>query len=569
MEIFLAGIILVSVLIQGGFYPTIFLGAACALACGNLFSGKRKYDRIDYALCVVVGLYLLTSIINGYGSESLAQACLPGACALFLHAYRKLTPEKKTSMLRKVTLGSWIFAGGAILAFCGIIPLTGAISSRRLQFTFQYANAAGSWFAAQSLLSQNSEEPNIRRSSLPMLTALLLTRSIGALGLYAIAELVTLWHRRQEYVWQDMILEHVLAAGFALVFYVSSGWIAVVLLLILYVAGWYWGRVSSAFCKMHLHWAALLIGIIGATAVFLSQRFSSGLHTFVERLVQILDGLRIIATHPLYGIGAGNWEELYPYYQSAQYTSSVVHSSVIQIGADAGIFTIIAAIAFFIFAWRRGGRKFGESLAAMLLATHSLLDFTLQFFPITVLLLALLFAGEEPVPAKQRWLEPAVLLAFGILCGGLLWGQLQYKQMVQDAQAKDWSSIIAHYGRVPFGESPTARSVYLQALYNEGNIAGVVQTAQSAEKLRTEELVLYLDALYRLGRDQEACGKLLEELEHQLFRVSLFWQGRQLLLGWEADNVYLERYNEIVDMANGSQTVLGRLMGNQVYIEYI
>lgn len=566
MEHILAIIILASVLVQGGFYPTIFLGAALLLSLLSLPGRIRRLDRCDGALWGLAGAFLLASLANGYASQSLSQACLPGACAVFIYLYRGLPERKKAGVLRVLLLGSGVLAGAAVLAFCGVLPLAGAVSSRRLQFTFQYANAAGSWFAVTALLAQDGRES--RRFLMPMLSALFLTRSVGALGLYAVFQLVRLWRRREERLWPETVLSHVTAAVFAAAFFFADGWLSIPLLAALYAAGWYWERLQPLAQRVHLQWAALLAGGAGVAAALFSQRFSAGLRSLAERLVQILDGLRAIAAHPLLGLGAGNWETAYPYYQSAQYSSTVVHSSVIQIGVDAGIFAVILAAAFLLLAWRRGR---GRRMEAGFLALHSLLDFTMQFLPIALLLLVLLFAGEESAPDGKKNAWRLLPLSFGFLCAVLLWSQMEYKQLAYGVQTQSWEAVAERYEhrRSLFGGSPAARSAYLQALYGQGDLRGVLEAAEGAENLRLEELALYARALRELEGEEAACTLLLGVLEEQIYRVSLFEQTAALFREWEVDAAWRERYDRLADRANDSQTILGSLKGDQVYIEHI
>lgn len=573
MDTFLASVVLASVLIQGGFYPTIFLGAACILACAAFLGKNRKFDGCEWLLWGLAGLYLLASLAKGYAFDSLGKACLPAACALFLLLYRGLSAVKKARALRIILLSGGLFAGVAILAFCGIVPLSGAVISHRLQFTFQYANAAGSWFAALSLCAQDSEDSRVRRLFPLFATALFLTQSVGALGLYFLLQLVRFWRRRKEPLWQETILIHAVSGGFAIAFYSAAGWITVILLALLYMAGWYWEVLLRIGRQLRLQWVALLAGTAAGVAVLLSQRFSSSLQTLVERIVQILDGLRIIAAYPLLGIGAGNWENFYPYYQSAQYTSAVVHSSIIQIGVDAGIFAIILAVAFLAFAWRRKARNAAEALAVYLLTVHSLLDFTMQFFPINALLLMLLFAGEEPLPPTQKKvpLRQPICLVFGALCAILLYGQMQYKQIAYKIQAQDWKAVTEAYERrqILFGQSPAVRSFYIQALYSCGDLCGIEEVMATVPVPRAEEILFQAQALQQSGKQEDACRLLLEQLERQLYRVSLFERTKRLLLEWGVEDAWLEAYNRIANRANESQTVLGTLKGDQIYIEQI
>lgn len=251
----LAAAILLPVLVQGGFYPTAFLIPGAALAGAGALRRGRALERGERALWALALLYLLASLVRGYSASSLAQACLPACCGAFLYLYLSLSQREKGRLLDWVALASGLFAGIAILAFCGVVPLTGAVSARRLQFTFQYANAAGSWFAAAALLAQDREEARARRMTLPCVTALLLTRSMGALALYGILQLIRFWRRRA--LWGELVLTHAAAVLLAGAFLLGEGWLCLPGLALLYGLGWYQDRLIPAALGWKLHWLGL------------------------------------------------------------------------------------------------------------------------------------------------------------------------------------------------------------------------------------------------------------------------------------------------------------------------
>lgn len=559
----LAAAILLPVLIQGGFYPTAFLIPGAALAGAGALRRGRALERGEWDLWALALLYLLASLARGYSASSLAQACLPACCGAFLYLYLALSRREKGRLLDWVVLASGLFAGLAILAFCGVVPLTGAVSARRLQFTFQYANAAGSWFAAAALLAQDREEARVRRMTLPCVTALLLTRSMGALALYGILQLVRLWRRRE--IWGEFVLTHAAALLLAGAFLLTKGWLCLPVVVLLYGLGRVWDRIVPAALGLKLHWLGLLAGGAGA-AVVLASRWRGAL-TFVERLVQIIDGLGAVARYPLLGVGAGNWSRYCPLFQSAQYSSTLIHSGPVQIGVDAGVLAVALAAAVLVLGWKRGGRSQGESLACLLLAGHSLLDFTLQFLPIDLLLLALLFAGEGQEERGRGTVPRAALLGVAVLCVGMLYGQMQYKSLVYACRAGDWEAASARYEQGPFGASGEARELYLQACCGLGRLDRILEETGPLDPLSTQELFYRAQALWGLGREDEACRLLLSQLEGQLYNVALFTQTGNFFTDWGADPAYRAEYNRLAALANGSWTALGKLKGDQVEIE--
>lgn len=578
MDIFLSLSTLGAVLVQGGYFPTIFLMAALAMSVMLLSVKKPVIPRGAGWSLALAGWYLLAALRGGYRADTLSQAFLPMGCALFLVLYCGLPKEKKQRCLSILMMGSGILAGVSILAYSGVLPLEAAVTSRRLQGTFQYANAAGSWFAAMAVLTQDSENPRCRKFNLSILTALLLTRSTGALGLYALTQGARAVLRRREGEWANIVLLNTAALPFALFFYLVPGWPALPALALLYLLGWYLERLLPKARQLRLEWACLFFGGGAAVAFLAGRRFASSLGTFAERLVHMKDGFGAILLHPVFGLGAGCWAEAAPYYQSAQYSATVIHSSPVLIGVDAGVPAMLLALGLIVCGWRRGGRTLGQTLAVLLLVLHSVFDFTVCFYPLAVLVLALLFVGGETVqnsgPDKGRrkaavWRTGAVVCV--VLSAWLLAGELETKRLNTCINAQDWTGAVSCYEhrQMLFGESQKARSAYVYALTSRGDMEGVLRATENTAFPPLHELLSRAQALNAVGDRDAACGLLLEQLERRRYQTELFQRTAELLRRWEADADTVSAYNRIVDLANGGRTLLGDLMGNQVYIEKI
>lgn len=82
--VFCVGILLAS-LLQGGYFPTVFLLAGMLFAVVGAVRGKRSPRTAELILWCFAGWYLLASAVNGWSSSSMAQACLPGAAAAALY----------------------------------------------------------------------------------------------------------------------------------------------------------------------------------------------------------------------------------------------------------------------------------------------------------------------------------------------------------------------------------------------------------------------------------------------------------------------------------------------------
>lgn len=573
MGCFIAVLVLAEACIQGGYFPTVYLLAGIVLAALSFTTIKRQVLPAELVLWGISGIYLAASLASGYDASSLAQASLPLVCACFLRIWLALPTKEKDRAVDIITAGTGILAAVGIFIYSGAAVVSGAITANRLQFPFQYANTAGIWYAAAALLCQDGKD-RTRKHLLPILTALFLTRSTGALGVYGLIQCLRLVLRRREKgLWRSVLLSNFAAALCAAGIYFAPLWGDLALLALLYVLGYFWDVLEKKAVKYRLYWLCLAGGAAGVAVLLGTWRFSQSLQTFAERLCQMTDGTALILRHPLLGVGAGRWAELYPYCQSAQYTSTVIHSGPVQIGVDAGVFTVLLALAFLVLAWRRT-KWLPARLAAGLILLHSVVDFDLQFFPVCALLFMLLFfeCELEPAPGKREWIAlTAVFTASVVLCAALFYVEQERKQLIFFSQRRDWPSVIAHYERerAVFGDSRDARSCYIGALYRSGELQRVVDETAQVRSLSVQELLLRAQALYTLGDRGRACELLLSELRAQHKNVMLFQETADRLTEWQADQQYIDAYNRIVEDANKNTTLLGNLLDRQTHIDQI
>lgn len=570
----LGALICVTVLIQGGYFPINYLPFGVVMSLLAVVRRRKTVLSAEMLLWALSLWYVLTSLASGYDMDSLSGAMLHCLCAVFLLIYCDLSALEREKLIRLLAAFSSFAAGAALLSYCGILNLTGSVASHRLQFTFQYANASGSWFAAITLLTQDKERKELRKYALPCAVALLLTRSVGAIGLYAVAGgLCVLRTKDREFLRRTVIL-HTLALAFALAFYKTDGWLGAVLLISLYLCAWHLDTLVPEKYRSAVCWTFAVAAAGGGIALLLySQRLRQGIRTLAERAVQIGDGMKIIAAHPLLGTGAGGWARCYRYYQSAQYTSEAVHSSFAQLGVDAGIPGILLGAVFVFVALIYIKRSAAENAAALLLILHSLLDFSCLFFPIDALLLVILFSGKNCTLKKCvcASLPLAATLCVGLMCLLLTFGQCQKKALIWDASTQFWERAVTNYEswHPLYGECTEVRKLYVLARSECGGAYGVLSATEGETNLTIEEICLRADAFQIVGRQDDACMLLLAELSRQEYYIALYEETAKRLRKWDADTIYICAYNQLADAVNSGQTILRTLMGNQVYIERI
>lgn len=573
-HLFCGGII-VTVILQGGFYPGTFLVAAIFFTAILMTARRMPLRKSTITLCALAGWYLVAAMKDGWDFSTVAQACLPGAVVVALCCAEQLTKKQRVEALHTLTTVSAMLALVGIMAFENIVPISSAVTARRLQFPFQYVNAAGSWYAAMSLLAQWDREETARSWPLIFLqSALFLTRSMGACGLYVIAEVGYIFHRRTESDrWQAILITNEVSACFAAGFYLSSNLlVSASLCILLTVTAFFLPRLLRVGQKFRLHWGTL-IGAFALMALMGGGRFTRSLATFAERLYQIKDGLRIAANYPVFGVGAGNWAYVYPSFQSAEYASTVVHSGPVQVAVDAGFLALLLLVAFFILALRSGKRPFPVTLAALLLSVHGIFDFNFCFFPLAVLAGFLLLFGSNANAAAyspvQNTMQKVILLAFILLCAALLIGIWQSKQISTAVQQKNWGSALEQYDAYKgwLGNSRPAKSAAASAATQLGQWDRVLALTESNSERTVQQILLRAGAL-RMTRGEEAgCQYLLDELEQRPYQVSFYENTAHLLKQWHADAELRNRYNMLANQFNQSENILTHLQRSaRVYI---
>ena len=382
-------------------------------------------------LCIAL-LYCMSSLVHGLPIGSLLQSVpwlLASLTSLSIYA---ISPDRRRWTMVAVgwlgVLSAWFGIG----IMSGLLPIEGALHVGRLQFTFQYANAAGAWFACSSLICMRTEDFRLQRLLLCPLSALLLTQSIGSIVLFgAIAATCLL----ASCVKRKAAGEG--ANGSAR--YFGASFLVQMLISILVFVGFKSGldmaegigaisfaALSLAFYKL---WpaarrsigngsgtrafklvAAILVSLlcVGMLVIFLyliGARLSQASGTIVERAEQSIDALRLLLMNPILGVGPDQWQYLYPSVQTADYESTLVHCGYLQIGLDAGIPAMLLVLALLIVGIIRSakGRQSCAWPPIAFLALHSFIDFDLMFafFPVLLGLLLSVASDRRKVQAQK------------------------------------------------------------------------------------------------------------------------------------------------------------------------
>ena len=444
-----AALLGVLVLLQGGYYegPCGIAGTVCAVlavACllreGLRVPGRAAVAPVLFALVALAGL--ASAYANGVSYAQLAALApwllFAAAAALFA----LLRPAERTCAITAV---AWLGVGCGVLGvlmFSGVLPFWGSVDDvdGRLYFCFQYANTAGIWFLAASVLALGAPRAGLCWAAFPSMAALTLTLSGGA-GLVAIVAylvLAVVWSVRGQ--WQRVLALFVQGLLALLVCAVGFGTRMRLALLVLLVgigvcvllwwqeregrlASQHTGAVAGARRRgaiaLTCGVAVCAIAVLVLCVTLFGSRLQEATGTFMERVVQMHDALVLWGQNLLLGIGPDQWQfELY-YVQSATYSVARVHNGYLQLALDAGLVGFLALLAglavLLVLAVRRAHAARGDEalwegrfavlVAAGTLLLHAVIDFDFSFGAVLVLLALLLstpFGGAGEGAAVQH-----------------------------------------------------------------------------------------------------------------------------------------------------------------------
>jgi len=411
------------VLAQGGFFPfaTCALGAVVCVGAAIAWFRKPCRSRgVPLVALLFLGMavaYAISAFIGGASLTTLSEAGVWAACAGVAFLSAAQGGEKRAFWLKVFAWFGVATAVAGVFACAGLLPLAEGLVEARLQFTFQYANAAAAWYAVCTFLCLLSPDARQRTFAALPAAALLLTQSGGGLVVFVVCAAVVGvgWARKARWdaLFQALVQGVIAALLFAGVRLTMSP-VALVALVVAIAICWWVGKGASGLMeRVNARVASLAMAgllIVGAVVAFflLSGRVAEALASLDERMFHVRDGLSLWVTQPLFGVGPDNWQYLYPYIQTAPYHTTVVHCSYIQLLLDAGIVGFAFFAAATVFGMRglvhdardaaaRGGWAQAELLAVAFLLVHALFDFDLQFASLAFVLAALLAAPGSPM----------------------------------------------------------------------------------------------------------------------------------------------------------------------------
>ncbi|MDR5658776.1 O-antigen ligase family protein [Serpentinicella sp. ANB-PHB4] len=453
----------------------------------------------------------------------------------------------------------------------------------RLQFPFQYANAAGIFFAAIAL-SMRFEKEKKAIKYIPIIeVALLLTQSIGAIASYVVGiGLSIMFTQKKEkteiYMQINQNLTRLfISTVFAVGIYISrtmldSSIVGGVVMGTLIVTCRYYITVVEKVFKYKMNYVFYAISSIGVIFIFSTDRLMQGSQTFVERLIQITDGGRAILSNPLVGLGPGNWQYLKGQWQTAQYTATHVHSSVIQIGVDAGIIAIIAVLLLIIILIKRLNRKnVYLTSAATIVLLHSVFDFTLSFLSINLLLITLILSSFNVDKNKSTIKRTYVVVPIGLVAILLVYsffGQVTMQKAQRATSAGHYMETISIFEKKPalLKNSYPNQLVYVESLFVLGQNEKSLSLAKNLKYNTVEKHVIGARILEEKGAYEDAVNTLMSGIELTPYELDLYEYARYLInekIPEDKINKHIKMYNYHVEKSTKQQSILVQYLDNQ------
>lgn len=600
---------------QGGFYGDVASSVAILLvpaALWMVFGMWRRPPLGGLLPLVLVGasvvLMAVSAIAGGATYSKLAGLASWAVLPMGLLVGLMVSEAEVVPLARGI---AWVGAGCAavtLLVYMGALPLDGFVNAARVQSFFQYANAAGIWFAAVAFLAVASGDRTLAAASPLMIACLLLTQSGGA-----ILAAVLGWILFSVLAWRldkaDLALGLWAMLACAVVMAACALFVSPIALLpasLACMAALYWlfgtnlGETARKLPKV-LFLAVPIVAvvlIVLAIALF-PERVNRASQTFIERFIQMGDGVRVLAGSPLLGLGPDQWQFVYLRDQSAQYTANVIHNGYLQAALDGGFVSGVLVVAGLALAWVRSlppllgrlSRLSGDAAdeapanknstgegalandegsvrltnvrlatlcASFSLLIHAFLDIDFRFASILLLLGLLLGAGcragEKALPAEDElglkasltvsvfMVVVAVASLFATVSSGLLAASLS---------TGDGEGLDAFSADALAANDPALQAAFLEDCSAAGRYEEAIDFSSRAGLPSTGEQALALAKnLYGAGDAARAESVLFDELGREPYNYQLFEQVAGLLTEHGASEEITSRFNERARQSN-------------------
>lgn len=505
MIIYLLLCLIFLILIQGGYYPQtyIIVGIISALLIA-IRSKKYSFLIRQPALIILTLMYVVSSMVNGMSYSVICKAVLPLTIFVVSVLYTSVNKEQKDKLMNYITIVGLISSVIGIAMVFGVFESEATVINKSLMFTFQYANTAGCWYAVAFLLAVFSKNRYIRYSSVLCLAALILTRSIGAI---IILTIILALHGMRSDCFQNRF-----------------------------------GNIR--FIRTIIVITTLVFFVIGIIFVF-----SIGIESLIERVIHSYDGLRLMMTHIVFGIGPDNWQYIAPYNQSAYYSAGVIHNSYVQAGVDAGLMSMLMLVAMLVLVvYKYINNKSIYNLAALFVMLHSLIDYNLYFASIDVLLVFLvMYDNEENYRVDCKGgiyvgvMACSCLVVIEVLSFAF-YGNIQLRSLEVSSRAGDIVKATSIYND---------NELFMKNGYMENELYGICSVINKNDYVPAKQSARYrrYEMIYNEKNDIDTIiGYIKEQPNNRNVRI----EADKLVKSMNLTKEDLNRYNDYVDSIDDS-----------------
>lgn len=568
------------VLAQGGFYSlaSCAVGAILCIAAGITWLRKpHRTDGLPIIPLLFLGMalsYAISALVNGASLTTLSETGIWAGCAGASFLASTQDPQKRAFWIKVLAWFGVATAIAGVFVCSGVLPLVGGTVGERLQFSFQYANAAAAWYGICAFLCMLSPDDRLRAATALPLAALLLTESGGGLIVFALAAIAICLRWMRTAQWNklfELLIQGVLAAALFATVHITMSPLALIPLAIAIAACW-WLRKGFSLIETHIDTriaSFVLLGISVACAIvfviILPDRVSGALSSLNERSDYLRDGFHLWLVQPLLGVGPDNWQYLYQYIQTAPYYTTVVHCSYVQVLLDSGAFGLgflaaasIVGVRALLRDWKKDGARDGwagaELMAALFLLTHSMLDFDLQFTSLAFTLILLLSSPQAPrihakalkgiVASLACWLVCLPICAAGLLCA------VSSTAIELAETTGDYAMCEQLFEGNPLAQADVAaQSHYLAALFNEGKYKAVISVYDTLLAPTDRDALLTALSCYYSHDLKHATSVLIDHLENRPCDTEFLNDVLRLTEAYGIDQSQANRFNNAVSNA--------------------
>lgn len=438
MSKIVAGMITIIMIVQGGFFPKIFLGAGILLAILLLLIKRIIIDKFSFVCFIgIVVCYYLSGVLHDVDAFSFSYVLLIGVYTIAYVVFQTILYEDtsaRTHFRTGILVGVLVIGITGIFAYLGI-ELPGIIRNRRFMGTVQYANITACLLGIALYCMEEIEKRSMWQYIKPLLAVMLfLTLSFGGIGCYGVG-LLYLIAKDKEKGWKKRFFEEIIFYGItatiATILFVGTQLehssiltFVSVLILVLYsifrnsIQEWldkgkYIYAINSCFCF-------LLLGS-GIIAIYISG--NRAIQTFQERLIHWKDGVGALRQNWLLGIGPNQWEHQVEQWQSSDYSAIILHNSYLQLGVDAGVIAMITVAMLFGYAIYKGRNILApwQKAIGVLLLIHSSIDVHLYFSSVILIGMCMLIGGKRlTIFSNDKWIRAVVISIIFLLVSSFI-----------------------------------------------------------------------------------------------------------------------------------------------------